>query len=82
MKNIGTQGDNSGIRHVTGNATDARNLFDKQVIQSTVQEVKPGVFVGQGSDGFTYTFRAVSESGPPTIDINGIPGLRKIKFIP
>ncbi len=82
LKKIGTLGDNSGIRHVKGTEIDARNLFDNQVIKSTVKEVQSGVFVGQGTDGFTYTFRAVSKSGPPTIDVNGISGLRKIKFLP
>lgn len=82
LKNIGTKGDNSGIRHVNGSAQDSRAMFDNQVLSDTVKEVQPGVFVGQGADGFTYTFRASSVSGPPTIDVNGIPGLRKIKFIP
>ena len=82
LKRIGTPGKNSGIRNVKGTETDARNLFDNQVIKSTVEEKAPGVFVGQGTDGFTYTFRSVSKSGPPTIDIKGIQGLRKIKFIP
>ena len=82
LKNIGTKGDNSGIRHVQGTMQDAQNLFNQQVNPNTVKEVKSGLFVGEGYDGVTYTFRAVSESGPPTIDINGISGLRKIKFIP
>ena len=82
LKKIGVPGKNSGIRHIKGTEIDARKLFDNQVIESTVKEVQSGVFVGKGTDGFTYTFRAKSKSGPPTIDVNGIPGLRKIKFLP
>jgi filamentous hemagglutinin len=53
--------------------------FKAQV--NTIREPDPGVFVGEGADGITFAYRAVSKSGPPTIDINGIKGLRKIKFI-
>ncbi len=81
LRKIGLPGNNSGIRHVKGTEIDARNLFDNQVIESTVREVQPGVFVGQGTDGFIYTFRAKSKPGPPTIDVNGVQGLRKIKFL-
>jgi len=49
-----------------------------------VREVSPGVFVGKDVNGLTYTFRAVSSplsNHVPTVDINGLSGLRKIKFI-
>jgi hypothetical protein len=44
--------------------------------------VKPGVFVGKDSNGVTFTYRSDSTYGnqEPTININGINGIRKIKF--
>ena len=84
LKRIGEPSKNNGIRQVNGTATDARTLFDNQVVPSTVREVQPGVFVGQDINGLTYTFRVESSTlsnNVPTIDITGIPGLRKIKFI-
>ena len=81
LKRIGTPAENSGIRAVKGNANDAWKFFRNQVDTSTIKEVKPGVFVGEDANGLTFTYRAVSKSGPPTIDISGVSGLRKIKFI-
>ena len=81
LRNIGNPGNNSGIRHVQGNASDARTFFNNQVNPSTIREVKPGVFVGQNGNGVTFTYRGASKSGPPTIDVNGVDGLRKIKFL-
>jgi hypothetical protein len=84
LRNIGEPARNRGIRQVNGTETDARSFFDNQVSQSTVQEVQPGVFVGQGVNGITYTYRAISSAlsnHVPTIDINGISGLRKMKFL-
>jgi len=81
LRNIGKPSQNSGIRQVQGNASDARTFFNNQVNPSTVREVKPGVFVGQNSNGVTFTYRGASKSGSPTIDVNGVDGLRKIKFV-
>ena len=36
--------------------------------------------LGKDENGITFTYRAQSKSGPPTIDVNGIKGIRKIKF--
>ena len=69
---------------MNGTAADAREFFDNQVIRSSIREIQPGVFVGQDTNGLTFTFRAVSSplsNHVPTIDINGLSGLRKIKFI-
>ncbi len=81
LKTIGTKAQNSGIRAVEGTADDAYDFFMKQIDSSTLNEVKSGVFVGKDANGLTFTYRAASKSGPPTIDVNGIKGLRKIKFI-
>jgi hypothetical protein len=81
LKKIGNKAENSGIRAVKGTANDAFTFFKNQVNPSTIKEVKSGVYVGQDSNGLTFTFRASSKSGPPTIDVNGIEGLRKIKFL-
>ena len=37
--------------------------------------------VGKDKNGITFTYRAISKHGPPTIDINVVRGIRKIKFI-
>jgi hypothetical protein len=81
LKAIGKVAGNSGIRVVKGTANDAWKFFRKQVNTSTIKEVKPGVFVGKDSNGLIFTYRKASKSGPPTIDVNGINGIRKIKFI-
>lgn len=72
----------SRLLNEKGNAEDARNFFENQVDADSIKEVKPGVFIGTDkSNGVTFTYRPVSKSGPPTIDINGIKGLRKIKYL-
>ncbi len=71
----------SGIKKIAGNATDAKVFFENQIIPSTMKEASPGVFIGKDANGVTFTYRAASKSGPPTIDVNGISGLRKIKFL-
>jgi len=81
LKKIGVPAKNSGIRAVTGNADDALEFFKGQVNSNTIKEIKPGTFVGKDSNGLTFTYRAFSKSGPPTIDVKGVSGLRKIKFI-
>ncbi|MBU2703252.1 filamentous hemagglutinin [Sporomusaceae bacterium BoRhaA] len=81
LRNIGVPAENSGIRAVQGNAEDAYNFFKAQVDPNSIQEVKPGVFVGQDANGITFTYRASSKSGPPTVDVNGADGIRKIKFL-
>jgi len=84
LRQVGTPSRSGGIREVTGTARDARTFFDNQVVSSTVREVSPGVFVGKNTSGVTFTFRVQSSalSGfAPTIDINGVSGLRKIKFV-
>jgi len=81
LKEIGVPAENSGIRALKGTADDAEKFFKAQVNLSTIQEVKPGVFVGKDVNGIIFTYRASSKSGPPTIDVNGVDGIRKIKFL-
>ena len=81
LKEIGVTAENSGIRVLKGTADDAQEFFRAQVDPSTIREVKQGVFVGKDANGITFTYRASSKSGPPTIDINGVDGIRKIKFL-
>jgi len=69
----------SDIRQISGNKKDAFNFFRAQV--ESFAERANGVFVGVDKNDVIFTYRAVSKSGPPTIDINGIKGIRKIKFI-
>ncbi len=71
--------DQKDIRQIIGNSDDAFNFFRAQITNYT--EVSKGIFVGTDAHGVTFTFRASSKSGPPTIDINGISGVRKIKFL-
>uniref|UniRef100_UPI00056CA731 hypothetical protein n=1 Tax=Paenibacillus taiwanensis TaxID=401638 RepID=UPI00056CA731 len=79
LKKIGTQADQKDIRAISGTADDAFNFFKAQVTE--YKEVSKGVFVGRDSNNMTFTYRAASKSGPPTIDVNGIKGVRKIKFL-
>ncbi len=79
LKKIGTQADQKDIRAIKGTANDAFNFFKAQVTQ--YKEVSKGVFVGKDANGVTFIYRASSKSGPPTIDVNGIKGIRKIKFL-
>ncbi|TBL69886.1 polymorphic toxin-type HINT domain-containing protein [Paenibacillus thalictri] len=78
LKKLG-QADQKDIKRITGNANDAFGFFKEQV--SGYKEVSPGVFVGKDANGVTFTYRASSKSGPSTIDVNGISGVRKIKFL-
>jgi hypothetical protein len=79
LKKIGPKSKQYDIRAVQGDASDALDFFKAQV--ENFREVQPGVFVGTDSNGITFSYRATSLSGPPTIDVNGISGLRKIKFL-
>ncbi|MFS0873062.1 hypothetical protein [Paenibacillus xylanilyticus] len=77
MKKL-AKADQSDIRKIYGDARDAFDFFKAQV--KDFKEVKPGTFVGKDANGVTFTYRADSKSGPPTIDVNGVGGVRKIKF--
>ncbi len=79
LKKIGSKSLQNDIRAVQGTAKDAWEFFKTQV--ENFKEIKPGVFVGTDTNKTIFTYRAVSKFGPPTIDVNGIKGLRKIKFI-
>jgi hypothetical protein len=79
---LGRQGSSPAIREVLGDVNDAKTLFDALRGSNVVTEVKPGVFIARTSNGATVTFRPVSKSGPPTVDVRGIEeGIEKIKFI-
>jgi RHS repeat-associated protein len=78
LKKIGAQANQKDIRAIKGNAQTAWNFFKAQV--DNYSERGNGVFVGTRG-GITFTYRASSKSGPPTIDVKGITGLRKIKFL-
>ncbi|MCY9765424.1 HINT domain-containing protein, partial [Paenibacillus alvei] len=78
LKKLG-KADQKDIKRITGNANDAFGFFKEQV--SSYKEVSPGVFVGKDANKVTFTYRASSKSGPPTIDVKGISGVRKIKFL-
>ena len=81
LSKLGNPGNSKDIRVIKGSASDADAFFKAQVDPSTIKEVKPGVFVGKDANGVTFTYRAASKSGPPTIDVNGAGSeIRKIKF--
>lgn len=67
---------------VVGGVKDAQKMFDTLRAGNKVTEVKPGVFTAQGAKGGTVTFRASSNSGPPTVDVHGVvDNVRKVKFV-
>jgi RHS repeat-associated protein len=78
LKKIGTASKSKGIRIVKGNSIDAYKFFRAQVV--SMKKIKPGMYIGKDANGVTFTYRRASKSGPPTIDVNGVNGLRKIKF--
>ncbi len=77
-----TQGSGRGVLEVAGNADDALMVFNQLRGGNKVTMVAPGVWTAQSASGQgTITFRYISRSGPPTIDVHGVEqGLRKIKF--
>ena len=79
LKKIGERSLQKDIRQIIGDQYDAYNFFRAQVESFT--ERANGVFVGSNENGIIFAYRATSKFGPPTIDINGIKGIRKIKFI-
>ena len=79
LKKIGKKSLQDDIRVVQGSANDAFEFFKAQVKIFT--EVKPGVYRGEDGNGIIFVYRPISKSGPPTIDVNGIKSLRKIKFL-
>lgn len=74
-----SKADQYDIRRIYGDANDAFDFFKEQV--EDFEEVKPGIFVGKDANVIKFSYRADSKSGPPTIDINGVSGVRKIKFL-
>ena len=64
---------NSRIKEIVSKnpIIEARTTFVNHVKPETIVEVKPGVFVAKGYNDATYTLRAVSGSGEPTINIKG-----------
>ena len=79
LKKIGEKSLQDDIRVVQGSANDALEFFKAPV--KTFTEVKPGVYLGKDENGIIFVYRSISKSGPPTIDVNGIKGLRKRKFL-
>lgn len=71
--------DQKDIKKIYGDANDVFDFFKAQV--KDFKEVKPGTFVGKDADDVTFSYRAISKSGPPTIGVDGVKGVRKIKFI-
>jgi len=83
---IGVAGSSSRIRLLQGGRTEAEALFNQLVRETGATPLtKQGLtgFARLPEGGGTISFRTVSSSGPPTIDVR-IPGLgiREIKFVP
>ena len=79
LKKIGKRSLQRDIREIKGNSKDAFDFFKAQV--ESFEKKPNGTFVGKDKNGITFAYRATSASGPPTIDINKIKGVRKIKFL-
>lgn len=83
LKFVVRLGKSKDIVEIVGKVDDAKALFDELRGTDAVTQVKPGVFTAKPHTGSgTITFREASQSGPPTIDVNGMGGWRKIKFVP
>jgi RHS repeat-associated protein len=72
-----------GVLKVVGSSDDALMLFNALRGGNKVKMIAPGVWRADSASGAgKVTFRYVSKSGPPTVDVHGIEqGIRKIKFI-
>lgn len=83
IKNL-PYGKQTSNREILGNATDAKKFFDSQVLPETIKTAPNGTILGKNKDGIIFSYRAVSSPYSeyvPTITIDGIKGLKKIKFI-
>jgi len=81
-QNVGTPGENSGVRVLPGSENEARELFDR-LTKGGTDITRPGHIgkVIRLPDGSVISYRPKSKSGPLTIDVN-VPGLKiwKLKF--
>ena len=70
-KLIGTEGNSRNIREVPGGTEGAQDLFNYHRLGGTPYRSSPGLTVVQlpGNVGYV-TFRPVSTSGPPAVDVN------------
>lgn len=83
IKNL-PYGKQTSNREILGNTTDAKKFFDSQVLPETIKTAPNGTILGKNKDGIIFSYRAVSSPYSeyvPTITIDGIKGLKKIKFI-
>ena len=83
MKNL-PYGKQTVNRELLGNATDAKKFFDSQVLADTIETTSNGTILGKNKDGIVFSYRTESSylsDYVPTITINGVKGLKKLKFI-
>lgn len=87
-KVIGRSGDTSDIRVLKGGVKEAEDFFLKMAMEGG-QDITPSSFAAKGGMAVkvpegTISFRPVSKSGPPTINVTfpNLPQIRKIKFLP
>jgi len=80
-QHVGEPGNNSGVRILPGGDEGARELFDR-LTKDGEDITRPGHIgkVVKTPSGVVIGYRPKSKSGPPTIDVKGIPGLRELKF--
>ena len=75
----------SSIKELAGTADDAYNFFKNQVEPSSIYKNEKGVLIGKNKEGIYFSYRAQSSihlsDGVPSIEVSGIKGIRKIKFI-
>ena len=90
LSKIGRKGKGRGVREVVGGESDARDLFDVLRGDNPIIDVhdkKTGAKIGiraksKDVPGRWVTFRRISDSGEPAVDVHGISGsLKKIKFV-
>lgn len=75
--------ESSGIKKLSGTVDDAKKFFKAQAVPGTLEYTEKGI-KAKTSEGYIIFFREESSqlSGyVPTIDINGLKGIRKIKFV-
>ena len=79
LRHFGRAGKNSGFRVIDGSHDNAMQFVKSQV--KGLKEFKPGKFVGYNSRGVEFRVYANHLKNYTSIRINGISGLKGIKFL-
>lgn len=79
-KLIGEAGGNFFTRNLDGGINGTKAMFNKLIVGGTKFFEDAGRITYKFSDGHFVTFRPLSDSGPPAIEVNGILGFPPIKY--